>query len=441
MSRVFAEWEKEAIKCIRCGACQNVCPVFNELRVESTVARGKIRLIRTAINDELDFTDNFSERINQCLLCKACVANCPSGVNTDKLVEAVRWEIVKEKGLSPLKKLIFRLALRNKGIFDFGLKMGSFFQKILFRPGPGGNGMLPRLPMGLDRRRLLKPVVSPTLRQRYPEVIKTDGDFRGRVAFFTGCMINYIYTGAGRAVIEVLNKNGYEVVLPAKQHCCGTPVRVNGDRETAVEMAKANIRVFAEMEVDAVITACASCGLALKQDYPELMADNPKYLEKAKKLAGRTRDFSEFIVTVDGWDKDVGELPLNVTYHDPCHLARGQGIRKEPRQIIQSIRGIDFQELPKKEVCCGSAGSFSLHHYDLSTRINNRKMEDIRSTGAETVVTACHACQMHVEDGLHRNGMDQVSVMHVAELLNMAYKKGGTETKCSVSNWPGESAG
>ena len=437
MAKKFADWEKEAIKCIRCGACQNVCPIFNELRSEATVARGKVCLIRTAIKDEIEITDKFAQLISQCLLCKACVVNCPSGVQTDKLVEIARNEIVERKGLHVLKKLILRTGLKNKRLFHSSLKMGSIFQRILFRPGPGGQGMLPRLPLGLDKRRLLKPLAPKTLREKYPEVVKVE-HHKGRVAFFTGCMMNYIYTAAGSAIIEVLTKNGYEVVIPAQQHCCGTPARVNGEQDTAIEMAKANLDVFADLDVDAVITGCASCGLAVKEEYQELVEDYPQYLAKAAKLAAKMKDFSEFIAITDSWAQELGKISLSVTYHDPCHLARGQDVRKQPRLLIDAIPGVELKELPRSEQCCGSAGSYCLDHYDISKQINDKKINDIQATGAGNLVTSCLACQMHIEDGLNRNNLGEVKCMHIAELLNKAYEKAGVVPSENRSSSMGE---
>lgn len=418
MPNTFAEWEKEVIKCIRCGSCQNVCPIFAELTSEATVARGKVRLIRTAIKNDIEISSGFAELMSQCLMCKACVANCPSGVRVDKLVEAARVETVRRRGMHPLKKFIFRVVLKNRGIFHLGLRSGAIFQKLLFRPGPNGQGMLPRLPMGIDMRRMIKPIAPTSLRQQFPETVKGKNS-RGRVAFFTGCMMNYFYVDAGRSVIEVLNKLGYDVTIPLRQTCCGTPARVNGDKETAIALAKANIDVFANLDVDAVIVACASCGLALKEEYAELLADDPKYLAKAKKLMAKVKDFNEFVVSIDGWDKNLGRVSVKTTYHDPCHLARGQNIRKQPRQIIQAVPGAQFSELPRIEKCCGMAGSYSLYHYDTSKKINDKKIADIEATGAEVLLTSCPACLMQMEDGLNRNNMN-VKCMHVAELLNMA---------------------
>lgn len=427
MSRVLDRWEEELIKCSRCGACQNVCPVFKEIGLESVVARGKIKLIRGVRDGKLDLTDAFEERMSWCLLCKACAANCGSGVRADKLVEAARRAYVAEKGMPWLKRFIFQFGLKNRWVFHTGMRMGSLFRWVLFRRGPQGRGMLPRLPLGIDRRRLVAPLADRPLRSLYPEVITVPAA-RMRVAFFTGCMINYMYTDIGAAVIEVLKRNGVEVVIPSLQHCCGSPVRVSGDYESAVAMAKANIDVLLKEDYDAVVVACASCGLGLKEEYPELLAEDPVYREKAAKLAAKVKDFSELALSLGNLADGMGELKVKVTYHDPCHLNRGQKVKDQPRELIKGIPGITFQEMEQADACCGCAGSFSLYHYELSKKINDRKIDSIAATGAGLLVTGCPACRMHIEDGLHRRQVPSQAI-HTAQLLEMAYRVGDREQK------------
>ena len=430
MERTFESWEKEVIRCIRCGSCQNVCPVFRELQAESAVARGRVKLIRGVINKDLDITDGFISKMSLCLMCKACVVNCPSGVQVDKLVEAARKEIAEKKGLPLLKRLIFRQVLKNRWVFNTGMRTGRVFQGLVFRKGPEGQGMLPRMSLGIDKRRLLAPLAPQSFKEMYSELVPVSGS-KMRVAFFTGCMINYIYTGTGKAVLNVLSRNGVEVVIPALQNCCGTPVRVNGDYASAKEMAKANIDVFLKENVDWVVVACGTCGLALKEEYAELLADDPKYSEKAKKLGRMVKDFTELVVSLEGFEENLGRLELSITYHDPCHLVRGLKVKAQPRQIIKSIPGVVFTEMDKPDTCCGSGGSFSLSHYELSTKINDHKVTDIQQTGATVLATGCSACRMHIADGLNRQSVP-VTVMHTAQLLDMAYEAKERETaeKC-----------
>lgn len=419
MERTFESWEKDVIRCIRCGACQNVCPVFKELQAESTVARGKIRLVRAAIEHKVELTKGFAEKMSLCLMCKACVANCGSGVRVDKLIEIARKEVAEQKGLSATKRMIFQGVLKNRRVFHTGMKVGSRLQGMLFHKTANGQGMNPRnTVLGIDQRRLLSPLAEKPFRDMYPEVVPVPGA-KMKVAFFTGCMINYMYTNTGVAVVNLLQRNGVEVVIPKMQSCCGTPVRINGDYPTAKEMAKANIEVLLQEDYDAIVVACGTCGLALKEEYAELLAADPVYAEKAKRLGAKVKDITELLVSLEGFAEKLGSLPIKVTYHDPCHLVRGLKVKDQPRQLIKSIKDLELIEMKKPDTCCGAAGSFSLYHYELSTKINDHKIEDIQETEAEYVVTGCGACKMHILDGLNRNH-SSAKVLHTAELLDMA---------------------
>jgi glycolate oxidase iron-sulfur subunit len=415
----WSELEREVIRCIKCGACQSVCPVFREMKAESTVARGKVSLIRAVIRGEVDAAGPaFAERMSWCLLCGACQESCPSGVHLGELLLAARRKLAEDNGLPLLKKLIFRLGLRNRRLFEAGMGLGAIFQGLFLRPAPGGGGMLPRLPMGLDMRRLVSPVAAKPFRAGVPQRVDAPGA-RGTVAFFTGCMINYVYPRIGEAVVDVLTRNGFSVVIPAGQHCCGMPVYVNGDVATAVELARATADTFAGLEVDAVITACGSCGGALRKEYGALLADEPGYAGKAAALAARTKDFAEFLAEA-GLTAPMRGLAATATYHDSCHLNRSQGVRRQPRQLLAAVPGLDFREMKAPARCCGAAGSFSLSHYELSRKINDHKVDDIAASGAEIVATGCPMCMMHIRDGLNQRGMGG-EVLHTAELLARAY--------------------
>ena len=243
---------------------------------------------------------------------------------------------------------------------------------------------------------------------------------RATVAFFTGCTINYMYPEIGEAVLQVLKKNNINVVIPVSQHCCGLVAYGNGDTTTAVELARATVDLFSMDGIDAILTACGSCGSALRMEYKELLENEPGYPEKVEKFSAKTVDFSEYMIKMG----IMGELsPVNrtVTYHESCHLTRGQGIKTQPRQLMKSIPGVVLREMKEPGRCCGMAGSFSLTHYDLSRKINQRKIDDIASTCADTLVTGCVGCMMHIRDGIHQNGLN-VEVVHTAQLLAESYK-------------------
>lgn len=421
--KLLADVEDALANCMKCGNCMEVCPIYKELQTESAVARGKLSLMEAVIHGDMDISEGFDERMAMCVSCKACAGKCPCGVKADELILRGRQAAVKARGLNPIKKNVFKL-LANRTVFDLALRMAGLFGPLQMKKLPGRMAVVARFPMpGLDRRRVLAPFAATPLRSQFPETVKVDKP-RLKVAFFTGCTINYVYTDIGRAVIDVLKANDAEVVMPAMQHCCGVPVHMSGDVEQAKVFAKHNIEIFAEAKVDYIVAACGSCAEAFKIEYPELFCDDPDLHDKAKKLAAKTYEISEFLVDVVKFRKDaLGPINATVTMHDPCHMARGVKVTAQPRKIVAAIPGVKFVELKEPARCCGAGGSFSLAHYDISRKINDRKIADIAGTSAQIVATSCGSCRMHITDGLVQNGMTQ-DCLHVVQLLDMAYKAG-----------------
>jgi len=184
-------------------------------------------------------------------------------------------------------------------------------------------------------------------------------------------------------------------------------------------MAKSAVNTFATLDVDAVVTACGSCGAMLRKQFPELLRNFPKYFEKSEILARKTIDFTELLADI-GLSGELTKLNRNVTYHDSCHLVRIQGVKDQPRQLLGSIPGLTLSEMQQPGRCCGGAGSFSLQHYELSRKIVQQKLNDIVATNADTVVAGCPMCVMHMRDGVHQNGLN-TKVMHTADLIAEAY--------------------
>lgn len=415
------EWndlEKEITRCTKCGACLSVCPVFKELGAESSVARGKVFLMKLAMRGMATATPEFMAKMSLCLNCKACIANCPSKTPTVDLILKARQKMAEDNGMPFMKRIIFRLALRHRKLFDLSMEIAPSLQGIALKPADKKEGCLPRLPMGIDMKRLLSPVAEKPLRSLYPERVTVNAS-RSTVAFFTGCTINYIYPEMGAAIIEVMKKNNINVIIPPEQHCCGTPAYANGDTVVAIELARATVDKMSISGVDAVITGCGSCGYAIRHDYAVLLKDEPGYAEKAAALAAKTFDFSEYLAVI-GLHGDLQPVKKKVTYHESCHLTRGQGVKEQPRQLLKQIPGLELKEMAKPGQCCGMAGSFSLSHYQLSRKINQRKIDDIASSNADTVVTGCPGCVMHMRDGIHQNNL-AVEVLHISQLLLEAY--------------------
>ena len=421
--QLLADSEDALANCMKCGNCMEVCPIYKELQTESAVARGKLSLIEAVLNGNADITAGFDARMAMCVSCKACAAKCPCGVKADELILRGRAAAVRYRGLNPIKKNVFKL-LSNRSLFDFALRIAGLFGSFQMKKLPGRLAVVARFPMpGLDRRRILAPFAATPLRSQFPENIKVDKPHM-KVAFFTGCTINYVYTDIGQAVINVLKVNDVEITMPAMQHCCGTPVYMSGDVELAKVFAKHNIEIFERTNADYIVAACGSCAEAFKIEYPELFHEDSDLQERARKLAVKTYEISEFLVDIVKFRKDnLGHINATVTMHDPCHMARGIKVTTQPRDVLAAIPGVRFVEMKEPARCCGAGGSFSLAHYDISRKINDRKIADIASTAADIVATSCGSCRMHIVDGLVQNGKHQDCV-HVVQLLEKAYKAG-----------------
>ncbi|MCL4515750.1 MAG: heterodisulfide reductase-related iron-sulfur binding cluster [Firmicutes bacterium] len=235
-------------------------------------------------------------------------------------------------------------------------------------------------------------------------------------------MIDNTLPEIGKAVVEVLERNGRKVILPREQQCCGTPMYISGDLQTARQVARANVELFNRLDVEAIVVACASCGLALKKEYREFFKDEPAFLPQVEAFSARVRDISEYLVEQALVDPaELGRLPARVTYHDPCHLVRGQGVAAQPRSLLKAIPGVDFVEMAEADRCCGAGGMFQAFYPEIAGPITRRKLGNIAATQAEYVVTGCPACLQRIQGGLDLARMPQKGI-HIVELLNMAHQ-------------------
>jgi glycolate oxidase iron-sulfur subunit len=251
----------------------------------------------------------------------------------------------------------------------------------------------------------LKPFLS-----RYPEVVPAKGERKMRVAFFVGCATNYIYPKIGASLVEVLTKLGVEVVIPKGQMCCGTPLYISGDIEGARYLAQKNIDIFSSLDVDYIVSACASCGLSLKKEWNRILG-----LEWD---SSKVRDVSELLLEL-GLPEGLPEFSQKLTYHDPCHLRRGQKIYLEPRMILQEVAGKNFVEMRDADRCCGGAGSFNLFYYETSRAVGERKKERVLESKAEAVATGCPSCIMQLKSVLPK----RIKVLHPVEIIDELLKK------------------
>ncbi len=418
--------QKELDKCMHCGFCMAVCPVYATEKTEAGVARGKVGVAEAVMEGKLALDDpEVIDMLFNCLVCKSCMQNCPTKVNFDRIMLSLRAAIVRKNGLPWLKKAIFS-TLRHPALFDRGMKAGALLSGLAFRDA-GQQAIAPRSPFaiigkraGFDENRLLPALAKEPLRDRLPDVVSTTKP-KTKAAFFTGCSMNYFYPETGMDLISVLQENNVEVSIPKDQGCCGIPVFVHGDVETIRELARRNLDAMDRTCADHLITSCGSCGGAWQHEYQEIFKDDPVYGPKAKYWSKRTYDISTFLVDVIKYRPPQGKVDAVVTYHDSCHLKKTMKVSHEPREILKHIPGVTFKEMSKPDACCGSGGSYVLTHFETSTGIAKRKVDDANQTGAKTVTTGCPACMMQLSDNVNRFGKGQ-QVRHYVSVLAESYR-------------------
>lgn len=411
--------KEEINKCIKCGVCMTGCPTFAVTRDESRVARGRITLVGAALDGRIEVSGKLEEAIGSCIGCLTCDVNCPSGVRIGEIIYAAKAQIAETRGMNILERVASKGVVGLRWPLPLLARFASLLIRIYDRfpvDNPLGR-LLPFVRSNIKRK--LPQTRGPTLTSLYPEIIKTTKKKRGSVAFFPGCVIDMSAQDIGRATISVLNKLAYDVIIPRGQYCCGSPLQSLGDRSTAIKVAMKNIDIFSHLEVEAIIVSCATCGHTLKKEYPLLL--NHVLNGHFKKV----KDFSDKIVDIHEFIYETRETVMNlhsecrrrVTFHDPCHLKKGLGIWQQPRDILRSLPSVEFAEMSEPDACCGFGGIFSLYHYDLASRIGERKAGNIKQTGSEIVATGCPGCKIHIEDSLHRAGYN-ATVRHTVELLD-----------------------
>jgi glycolate oxidase iron-sulfur subunit len=414
--------EQLTLSCMRCGECKPACPVFREVGEEGASPRGRVRLIRGVSSGEVELSARYQELVGKCIGCRACADDCPSGIEPNAAVLNARCHLVLEKGLPPVKRFLFRRALRARRLFPLSTKLIGLLQRASFIGSRYSPARLLLPIIGLPFGKSLPYFQLKTFIERTPDIVPAESRKR-RVAYFVGCGANLILPEIGEAVVGLLNRFGAEVVIPREQMCCGMPVFHSGDFEGARMLAEHNLGVFSKLDVDAVIVGCGSCGSALKKEWRDLLG-----LEVPDEFTSKVYDISEFLADRLGiWNLGFGipDFPprgSRITYHDPCHLARGMGIRSQPRRLLSSLPGVKFVEAAEADKCCGGGGAYSLYHPDISRKIGARKAESIVNTEADIVATGCPSCIIQLREMLSRAGAGQ-AVEHTACLLWKALKE------------------
>jgi glycolate oxidase iron-sulfur subunit len=410
-------------QCVHCGLCLSYCPTFSELGTEMDSPRGRIYLIKSLAEGRIGLTDSAVEHLSLCLDCRACETVCPAGVPYGRLIEAAKAEIERQRPGGLLRRSFrwvnFGLVLPHPRLLaamaaGLHLYQVSGVQRLL-----RASGLLRFLPGTLPAWEALLPEVPPAAaRTPLPARIPAEGARRGRVALLTGCIQQAVFGPHNRATASVLAKNGYEVLVPPEQGCCGALHAHAGDHARAVGLARRTIETFERAGVEAVVVNTSGCGAHMK-GYAHLLADDPGYAVRARTFARSVRDLSEFLAAAP-LAGPLRPVPMTVTYHDPCHVVHGQKIRSEPRKLLAQIPGLRVVELSESDWCCGSAGIYNLTEPEMAGRLLERKVRHVLATGAEAVVTANPGCILQIAQGLRTRGAN-VRVLHIAELLHRAY--------------------
>lgn len=420
----------EILNCMHCGFCLPTCPTYQQTGLETQSPRGRIALMKGVAEGHLPIDEEFESNMYACLGCRACETACPAGVRYGHLIEVAR-EVV-ETGKRDRKKRAFRRNLILNQLFMHPKRMklagaalwglqASGLQKMANRTGLAR--MLPR--EIAEMQRAVDQIASPTKRGARRAVSRTEASSSTqlRVAIFPGCVMDVMFYETNQAMARLLSKAGCEVVFLEQADCCGALHAHAGEKQSAIELAKRNIAAFEralEREgVDYIVNNAGGCGAALKE-YDVWLQDDPEWADRAKAFIAKCKDISEMLAELPPLEF-AKRLNVRVTYQDSCHLAHGQGVRNQPRDLIRRIPGVEYVELPHADSCCGSAGIYNITNFDMSMAILDQKMEYVRETSVDLVVTANPGCLLQMKAGMIRSGLErQTRAIHIVDLLDMA---------------------
>jgi glycolate oxidase iron-sulfur subunit len=409
--------------CVHCGFCLPTCPTYQLWGEEMDSPRGRIYLMDLAEKGEIALDGPFTEHIDACLGCMACVTACPSGVQYDKLLESVRPQIERnverDRGDKLFRDAIFTLFPYKRRLRVAALP-GALYQKL--RAVPAIRKLAEKLPGRLAAMESLLPPVS--VREAFatlPVFTPAVGPRRGRVALLSGCVQDVFFHRVNEATVRVLAAEGYEVLVPRDQQCCGALELHAGREAPALERAKREIGVFETLAVDAVVTNVAGCGSSMKE-YAHLLSDDPAWADRAAAFSARVRDVHEVLAdaVADEQGPRAERHPVQgrVAYHDACHLGHAQKVRAQPRAVLRSIPGLELVDLPEAELCCGSAGIYNMVAPEAAGELGARKAANVRSVNPDIIVTANPGCLLQI--GKHL-GAD-IPLLHPVQLLDASIR-------------------
>ncbi len=412
-------------KCVHCGLCLNACPTYRELGLEMDSPRGRVyQMVQVA--EGAPITTAYIEHIGLCLACRGCESACPSGVPYGRMVEHARAEIEaripRGRFARRLRAFLFGQLIQSRAQLSIAGTLLYLYEVSGLKTLARAMGLMKMLGRVGDVVQLAPSADPPFFFSQIGKTFPAEGVRRDRVAFLSGCVANISFARLHEASVRVLQRNGCEVVVPAGQGCCGALHLHSGLPDDARALARRNIEALRGGAFDAIVTNSAGCGAMLKE-YGELFAGDPAYATAAQQFAAQVRDITEFLASIE-LNRQMGAVDAVVTYQDACHLAHGQRIRGAPRKLLAAIPGVVLQEMSGADICCGSAGSYNIVQNEMSLQILAHKMEAVNGTRATIIAVANPGCELQLEAGVRLHGNKQ-RVMHVVELLDLAYRNFG----------------
>jgi len=400
--------------CVHCGICLPQCPTYRVLGEEMDSPRGRVYLMRAAAEGRAELTPGLARHLDLCLGCRACETACPSGVPFGQLLEATRAQLDRKRVRA--RESAHATLEWALSIFPHPDRLGALLWPLRLYQASGLRKLVRASGILAPFKRLqamdaLLPRVLPGA-SSLPELIPARGRARGRAALLTGCVQRFFFPEINLATARLLSAAGWEVVVPRAQGCCGALHLHAGRLDEFRAMARSLMATLGR-DVDIVVTNAAGCGSALKE-YGHWLGD-----EEAERFAGLVKDISEVLVDAD---LPLGELRETVTYHDACHLAHGQKVRAQPRELLRRIPGVTLVELTDSDLCCGSAGVYNLLEPEMAAELGRRKLERIRETGARIVAAGNPGCIMQISQQALEAGL-ALEVMHPVTLLSRALRE------------------